>query len=156
MKMAAGKEAEKGFARYVWLVMAILALVMIGFALLWLSEVDYVVDYLLKMSGSDLTTGTLEPEAATALRLATEGLLGGQVSFGAFGLVCAWGLKRRERFAWRLGVLWGALAIVHAITTATSEVLMAKWSTVCLSTIEFAILGVIALGCLLAVRKKFV
>jgi len=42
VKMAAGKEAEKGFARYVWLVMAILALVVIGFALLWLSEVDSV------------------------------------------------------------------------------------------------------------------
>jgi len=148
--------SEKG-ARYVWPVIAILALIIVGWSLLFgIGGVDYATNYELEMSGSQFTTETLEEGAVAALKLATSWIFILDIWFGAFGLLCAWGLKRREGFAWKLGILWGTLAIAHAIILATVQVFIAKWPTPCAETLMFGIIGAIALSCLFAVRKKFV
>ena len=149
--------AEKGVGRYVWLVIASLALVIIGWSLLFgIGGIDFATNYELEMSGSQFTTETLESGVVTALKLATSWIFILNIWFGAFGLLCAWGLKKGERFAWKLGILWGTLAIAHGIIIAANQVLMAKWSTACPEALMFGIIGIIALGCLFAVRKKFV
>jgi hypothetical protein len=148
--------SEKG-ARYVWPVIAILALIIVGWSLLFgIGGVDYATNYELEMSGSQFTTETLEEGVVAALKLATSWIFILDIWFGAFGLLCAWGLRRRERFAWKLGILWGTLAIAHAIIVATVQVFIAKWPTPCAETFMFGIIGAIALSCLFAVRKKFV
>ena len=149
--------AEKGVGRYVWLVVAILAMVIIGWSLLFgIGGIDFATDYELEMSGSQFRTETLESGAVTALKLATSWIFVLNIWFGAFGLLCAWGLKKRKLFAWKLGILWGSLAIAHGTIIAANQVLVAKWSTACPEVFMFGIIGVVATGCLFAVRKSYV
>jgi len=148
---------EGALSKYSWLVITILALVIISWSLLFgISGIDFATNYELEMSGSHFRTETLESGATTALKLATSWIFILNGWFGAFGLLCAWGLKKRERFAWKLGVLWGTLAIAHGIIVAANQVLIAKWSTACPEVFMFGIIGVVAVGCLSAVRKYYV
>ena len=146
---------EKGLTRYVWVVILILAVVLIGMASIWIAMSTHILDYLLEMSGSSLTMGSLEEEAVAAFSFIWRGLSMSTLWFGIFGLFCAWGIKRKESFAWKLGVLWGALLIVNGIVIAVNELLILRWSTVCPGVPLNVIVGAIALGCLFAVRKKF-
>ncbi|MGB7096453.1 MAG: hypothetical protein WBD62_17545, partial [Anaerolineales bacterium] len=75
--------------------------------------------------------------------------------FGILGLYCAWGLKKRVSFAWNLGMFWGVMMLVAGITLGLSELFIGNWPTVCIVTIVYSIIGVIALGCLLIVKKEF-
>lgn len=53
--------AEKGVARFVWLVMVIFALVLIGWSLLFgIGMIDLATNFELEMSGSQYRTETLE------------------------------------------------------------------------------------------------
>jgi hypothetical protein len=64
--------SEMGVGRYVWLVIAILALVIVGWSLSFgIVGIDYATNYELEMSGSQFRTDTLEEGAARALKLAT-------------------------------------------------------------------------------------
>jgi uncharacterized membrane protein len=146
---------EKGLARYIWVVILILAVVLLGMASILIAMPTHILDYILEMSGSSLTMGSLDKEAIAAFSFVWRGLSMSGVWFGIFGLFCAWGIKRKESFAWKLGVLWGVLLIVAGITTAVNELLVLRWSTVCQNVTLNVIVGAIALGCLFAVRKKF-
>ena len=148
--------AEKGVARYVWLAVAILAMIVIIWSLLGVGVIDFATNYVLETSGSQFRTETLESGAVTALNLTNSWIFILNIWFGAFGLFCAWGLKKRELFAWKLGVFWGSLAIAHGIIIATYQVLVAKWSFACPEVFMFGIVGVVAVGCLSAIRKSYV
>jgi len=54
-----------------------------------------------------------------------------------------------------LGVVWGIMILAAGIALGLSEILIGKWPTVCMVTIVYCIIGVIALGCLFLVRKGF-
>ena len=149
--------AEKGIGRYVWFVIAILATVIIGWSLLFaIGGVDFATNYVLEMSDSQFRTETLESGALSALKLANFWIFILNIWFGAFGLLCAWGLKKRELFAWKLGMLWATLAIAHGIIIAANQVLSAKWSTPCLEVFMFGIIGLVSFGCLFGVRKNHI
>jgi len=45
--------------------------------------------------------------------------------------------------------------LVAGFALGLSELLIGKWPTVCVVTIAYIIIGVIALGCLLIVKKEF-
>lgn len=147
----------KGLGRYVWLVIVILALFLMVSGLLGVSMSIGRVDYWLEMSGSLSTVESLDEGAVAAFSFIFGGgwMLSGWVYLGIFGLFCAWGVKRKESFAWKLGVLWSVLLIAYAIILAMSELFVLGWSTVCAGVPIFLIVGVPALGCLLAVRKEF-
>jgi len=147
--------AEKGVGRYVWFVVAILAMIVIGWSLVGIGIIDFATNYVLEMSDSQFRTETLESGAVTALNLTNSWIFILNIWFGAFGLFCAWGLKKREFYAWMLGILWGSLAIAHGIIIATYQVLVAKWSIACPEVFMFGIIGVVAVGCLSAVRKYY-
>jgi hypothetical protein len=146
---------EKGLTIYVWPIIAILALVLIGMALIWMSMSTDLVDYLLEMSGSSVTVESLDEEAVAAFSFIWRGVCMNGIWLGIFGLFCAWGIKRKESFAWKLGVLWGVLLIAYGIIIAVNELFVLGWSTVCPGVLVNLIVGVIALGCLFAVRKEF-
>ena len=149
---------EKGFGRYVWPIIVILALVLTGMGLMGMSMSTDRVNYWLEMSGSSSTVETLDEGAVAAFSFIFGGgwMLSGWVYLGIFGLFCAWGVKKKESFAWKLGVLWGVLLTAYGIILAVNELFILGWpSTVCPGVPLFLIVGVIALGCLLAVRKEF-
>jgi hypothetical protein len=148
--------AEKGVARYVWLVIAILALIIISWSLVGIGIIDFATNYVLEMSDSQFRTETLDSGAVTALNLTNSWIFILNIWFGVFGLFCAWGLKKRGLYAWMLGILWGSLAIAHGIIIATYQLLVAKWSLACPEVLMFGIMGVVAIGCLSVVRKYYV
>jgi len=150
---------EKGLRRYIWLIIVIFALVLIIESLIFMSmsymHNTYAADYLLKMSGSSQTSGSLEGEAAATFSFMIRWAFMNNVLFGIFGLFLAWGIKRKESFAWKLSVLWGALLIAFGIIIAVNELFILGWSTVCPDVLLYLIAGVVALGSLFAVRKEF-
>jgi uncharacterized membrane protein len=150
---------EKGLTRYIWLIIVILSLVLIAESLIFMSmsymHNTYAADYLLKMSGSSQTAGSLEGNASATFSFMIRWAFMCTVLFGIFGLFCAWGIKRKERFAWKLGILWGVLLIVFGIIIAVNELFILGWSTICPDVLVYLIAGVIALGSFLVVRKEF-
>ena len=78
-----------------------------------------------------------------------------EILFGILGLFCAWGLKKRANFAWKLGVFWGVMMLVAGIAIGLSEIFIGEWPTVCMVTIVYSIIGVIALSCLFIVKKDY-
>jgi cell division protein FtsX len=74
---------------------------------------------------------------------------------GIFGLFFAFGLKKREKYAWTLSLFWGIMMITNAAIQGGYEIFILGWSKVCLQTYMFLMLGVIALVSLLITRKEF-
>jgi hypothetical protein len=145
----------KGLTRYVWPIIVILALFLIGRSLILMSMPTDIVDYIFEMSGSSVTVESLDEEAVAVLSFIWGGVSMNEVWLGIFGLFSAWGVKRKESFAWKLGVLWGLLLIAYGIIIAMNELFVLGWSTVCSQSLQNLIVGVIALGSLFAVRKEF-
>ena len=146
---------EKGRIRYVWPSIVILSLIIIGFSVLFMSVTALVFDTTLERTGSSMTWQSLDEDAASALRFIITKPDRDEIWFGILGLFCAWGIKRKESFAWKLGILWSVMLIVSGIILAVYELFILGWSTVCLQTPEFIIIGGIALACLLIVKKEF-
>ena len=147
---------ERGRTRCVWPVIVILAVVIIGFSFIFMAAVDLVLDVLLENAGLSWTLESLDEGAVATLRFMTVRPVLNEIWFGIFGLFCAWGIKRKVRFAWKFGLLWGLMLIVIGIINAVYELFILGWSETCLQAPEFIIVGVIALGCLLLVEKEFV
>ncbi|MFX0203697.1 MAG: hypothetical protein ACFFCW_46965, partial [Candidatus Hodarchaeota archaeon] len=77
---------------------------------------------------------------------------------GFFGLFCSWGLKKKESFAWKLGVFWSLLLMLYGIIASLSEILIC-WihkPIVCPLLMSHIVFGVITLVYLLVVRKEFI
>ena len=146
---------EKGRTRYVWPTIVILSLIVIGFSFFFMSLTQLIFDTTMGRTGSPMTWASLDKDAAAGLRFIITKPDRYEVWFGIIGLLCAWGIKRKESFAWKLGILWGVMFIVSGIILAVYELFILGWSTVCLQTPEFIIIGGIALGCLFIVKKEF-
>ena len=146
---------ERGRIRYVWPAIVILSLVVIGFSFLFMSVTELVFEATLERTGSSMTWESLDEDTAAALRFIITKPDRDEIWFGILGLFCAWGIKRKESFAWKLGVFWGVMLIVSGIILAAYELFILGWSTVCMQTPVFIIVGVIALGCLFIVKKEF-
>ena len=146
---------EKGRTRYVWPTIVILSLLVIGFSILFMSMTELVFDTTMERTGSAMTWESLDEDAAAGLRFIITKPDRYEIWFGIIGLLCAWGIKRKESFAWKLGILWSVMLIVSGIVLAVYELLILGWSTICLQVPEFIIIGGIALACLIIVKGEF-
>jgi hypothetical protein len=63
--------------------------------------------------------------------------------------------KRRESYAWTLGVIWGSIMLAAGIALGLSELIIGKWHSICVVTGLYSVIGLIALGCLFIVRREF-
>jgi peptidoglycan/LPS O-acetylase OafA/YrhL len=116
---------------------------------------DITFDISMEYPGSSLTWESLDQESKVGMRFLIVRPFWDEILFGILGLFCAWGLKKRESWAWKLGVLWSVMMLVAGIALGLSELFIGKWPTVCLVTIVYSIIGVIGLSCLLIVKKEF-
>jgi hypothetical protein len=78
-----------------------------------------------------------------------------EIIFGIFGLYCAWGLKKRESYAWNLGMVWGIMVLASGISLGLSEIFIGKWLSVCVVTYLYCITGLTALSSLFILKKEF-
>jgi hypothetical protein len=114
---------------------------------------DFVADYTMDMSGSSKTMDRLDEGAATALTMFIRSDSFSTVSYGLFGLLTAWGIKRNKAFAWSLGLLLALLMLAFGLFIAVDEMVWAGWCTICPSAMLYMIGGSVALVAVLAVRK---
>jgi len=146
---------EKGRAKYVWLIIAILSIIVIFFSVFFMFLSEMIFDVTLERTGSSVTWESLDESGTLAVRFIIDRANWDEIWFGALGLFTAWGLKRKVSFAWNLGVFWSVMLIASGIIIAFNEIIVLGWDTVCLQTIDFLVVGGIALLCLLAVKKEF-
>ena len=116
---------------------------------------EITFDISMEYPGSSLTWESLDEESKVGMYFLIVRPFWDEILFGVFGLVCAWGLKKRVSYAWNLSVFWGVMILVAGIALGLSELYIGKWPTVCIVTIVYSIIGVIALSCLFIVKKEF-
>ena len=104
--------------------------------------------------GSSLTWETLDEESKAGMYFLILRPFWDEILFGIFGLYCAWGLKKRESYAWKLGMVWGVMVLAAGIALGLSEIIIGKWLSVCVVTYLYCIIGLIALSCLFTMKKE--
>jgi hypothetical protein len=146
---------EKGCAGYIWLIIATLSVIIILVSIFFMAFPEITFDISMEYAGSPLTWVSLDEGSKVAMHFLIVRPFWDEILFAILGLFCAWGLKKRESFAWKLGVFWGVMMLAAGIALGLSELFIGKWPTVCMVTFAYSIIGVIALSCLLVVKKEF-
>jgi hypothetical protein len=146
---------EKGREKYIWLIFAIMSILIILSSVFFMAFPEITFDISMEYAGSSLTWESLDEESKVGMYFLILRPFWDEILFGIFGLYCAWGLKKRESYAWNLGVSWGVMMLVAGIALGLSELFIGKWTAVCIVTILYSIIGVIALSCLFIVKKEF-
>ena len=146
---------EKGLGRHVWKIMMVLAVFFILWTIFMMSRGDEILPTAFKLAGSPQLTKDIEKSALEFMNMTMLKPLWEGIWVGIFGLAFAFGLKEKKIYAWTLGVLWGLMLITNAAIQGGYELLILRWSKVCLQTIMFLVPGVIALASLLIARKEF-
>ena len=145
----------KGRAKYIWPIIATLSIVIFLNSAFFIAFPEITFDISMEYPGSTLTWENLGEGSKAGMNFLIVRPFWDEILFGILGLFCAWGLKKRESFAWKLGVFWGVMMLVAGITLGLSELFIGKWPTVCIVTILYSIIGVIALSGLFMVKKEF-
>jgi hypothetical protein len=146
---------EKGLDKNIWLIFTIMSIIIILSSVFFMAFPEITFDISMEYPGSSLTWESLDEGSKAGMYFLILRPFWDEILFGIFGLYCAWGLKKRESYAWNLGVFWGVMMLVAGITLGLSELFIGKWSTVCIVTILYSIIGVIALSGLFMVKKEF-
>jgi hypothetical protein len=146
---------EKGLTKYIWIIVVVLALFIMGFCLMCVTWPIDLVDYGLEMSGSLMNVESLDKGAVGTFSFITRSMCMGGIWLGIIGLFCAWGLKKKENFAWNLGILWGILVLADGVFRAVSELFIMRWSTPTVCVYPYVIGSLIVIGCLLVVKEEF-
>ena len=147
---------EKGFKARVWLIMMILSVLFIGWTVFALANGETILENGVKQwAGSSFEVGDVEERALGFMNMAMVKPLWEEIWIGIIGIFCALGLKQRKRFAWILGILWGAMMLTNGVIQGGYELIILNWSMACPPTYIFLVFGMIALVSLLVARKRF-
>jgi len=147
---------EKGLSKYIWLIIATLSGIIFLNSAFFIAFPEITFDISMEYPGSTLTWENLDEGSKAGMNFLIVRPFWDEILFGFLGLFCAWGLKKRESFAWNLGVFWGLMMLAAGIAIGLSELLIGEWPTVCMVTFVYSSIGAIALGCLLIVKKEFI
>jgi hypothetical protein len=146
---------EKGFNKHVWKIMMVLSIIFIIWTLFVMTRGTEILPTAFKLAGSPQLTEDIEKSALEFMNMTMVKPLWEEIWIGIFGLFIAFGLKRKKRYAWTLGIFWGIMMITNAAIQGGYELLILGWSKVCLQTYMFLFLGMIALASFLIARKGF-
>lgn len=142
-------------AKYIWPIFAAMSILILLSSVFFMAFPEITFDISMEYPGSSLTWEVLDESSKVGMRFLILRPFWDEIIFGILGLFCGWGLKKRASFAWNLSVVWGVMMLAAGIALGLSELLIGKWSTVCLVTILYITIGVIALICLLIVKEDF-
>jgi hypothetical protein len=147
--------AKKGFKDYVWAVVLVLSLVLALWTVLVFAGGGFILDQSLQMAGSAMGRGDFDEAGLGFLTMAMRKPLWEEMWIGILGVYCAFGLKKKKKHTWTLGVFWGIMLMTNAAIQGGYEVLVLKWPSACLQTYLFLLLGAIAVVSLLFTRRGF-
>ena len=146
---------EKGRSKNTWIIIVILSLMVILVSVFFMAISDITFDVTMENTGSSLTWQSLDEIDKVAMRFLVARPFWDEILFGIWGLFCAWGLKKRESFAWKRGVFWSLMLITSGIIISFNEIVVSGWAMVCMLPINLLVVGLIALVCLIRVKKEF-
>jgi len=110
---------------------------------------------LTQFAGSSFDLGELDEAGRGFLDMSMIKPLWEELWIGILGIFFALGLRQMKRYAWTLGVVWGAMMLVNGLVQGLYEVVILSWSSPCPQTYIFLVLGAIAIVSLLAARKSY-
>ena len=146
---------EHGRTKYVWLVFAFMSILILLSSVFFMIFPDITFDISMEYPGSSLRWVDLDVNSQTGMRFLILRPFWDEIIFGILGLYCAWGLKKNESNAWNLGMVWGVMMLAAGISLGLSELIIGKWLSICVVTGLYCVIGAIALGYLLIIRKEF-
>ena len=146
---------DKGFKKNVWIVIMVLSIVFIVMSLFIMSNGENVLKTGLELAGSSQDTADIEENALNFINMSMLKPLWEGIWMGIFGLLIAFGLKKKINYAWMLGIVWGIMWLINAVIQGGYEMFILGWSSPCVQTYLFLILGLISLPSLLIVREEF-
>lgn len=144
-----------GLGNHAWKIMMALSIIFIVWSLFLMSQGDNILPRALELAGSSQSTGDIEKSALDFLNMSMLKPLWEGMWMGLFGLVIAFGLKGKKKYASTLGMLWGIMMVGNAAIQGGYEMLILGWSSVCPQTYAFLLFGVVALASLSVTRKEF-
>ena len=109
---------EKKLTKNIWI------LIMIFSLLLTIMPLIKITELALTGSGSSFIPQNLDEDAFASFKLIMIFWLMYLIISGFLGLFCSWGLKKKELFAWKLGVFWSVLLIIYGIIASVIEILI--------------------------------
>jgi hypothetical protein len=135
--------------------MLILSIIFIVWTLFVISRGAEILPTAFKLAGSSQLTEDLEKSALEFMDMTMLKPLWEEIWIGIFGLFIAFGLKRKKKYAWTLGIFWGIMMLANAAIQGGYEIFILGWSKVCLQTYTFLLPGMIAFVSLLFTRREF-
>jgi hypothetical protein len=145
---------QKG--KNVWLVVLISSVLFIGWTVFTISNGNTILENGVKMwASSSFDVKTIEERALGFMNMAMVKPLWEEIWVGLIGIFCAFGLKRMMRYAWILGIIWGAMMLVNGAVQGLYEVVILNWAMACPQTYIFLVFGIVTLVSLLVTRKGF-
>jgi hypothetical protein len=141
----------------VWLIMLVLSALFLLWTipLLLLSGGQMIFEEGLKYAGSSFDIGDLDEGALGYINLSMLKPLWEEIWIGFLGIYCALGLKQGREYAWKLGLGWGVMLIINAAIQGVYEVVLLNWSSACLQTYLFLVLGIVSVTSLLLTKKRY-
>jgi hypothetical protein len=148
---------EKGFPKYLWVVMMVLSILFLLWTLplLLLSGGTIIIEQGLKYAGSEFVVADVEPAALGYFNMSMLKPLWEELWIGFLGIYLAATLRQGKRFAWWLSLFWGIMLITNAAIQGFYEIVILNWSQACLQTYLFLGLGIVTLVSLMIARKRF-
>ena len=139
----------------IWLIFAFMSILILLSSIFFMVFPEITFDISMEYPGSSLRWADLDESSQIGMRFLILRPFWDEIIFGILGLFCAWSLKKRDRLAWNLGVVWGIMMLAAGIALGLSELLIGQWLSICVVTGLYGIIGVIALSCLFIVKKEF-
>jgi uncharacterized membrane protein HdeD (DUF308 family) len=142
--------------RRIWILFALMSVLILLSAVFFMVYPDITFDISMEYPGSSLRWDTLDESTQVGMRFLILRPFWDEIIFGILGLYCAWAIKRRDRAAWTLSVVWGLMMLVAGIALGLSELTIGRWPSVCVVTILYCLVGLISLAYLFRRRADFV
>lgn len=141
--------------KFIWLLFALMSIMILLSSAFFMAFPEITFDISMEYPGSSLRWAGLDESSQIGMLFLIWRPFWDEIIFGFLGLFCAWGLKQKEPFAWKLSVYWGVMMLFAGIALGVSELIIGQWTAICVVTILYAGIGLIALGSLFLVRKDF-
>jgi hypothetical protein len=147
-------QVEKKGSKYIWLVFAVMSILILLSSFFFMAFPDITFDISMEYPGSTLRWDDLDESTRTGMRFLILRPFWDEILFGILGLYCSWGLKKRESYAWNLSMVWAVMVLSAGIALGLSEIFIGKWLEICVVTILYIGIGLIALRYLI-VNKSY-
>lgn len=138
-----------------WKIMLIVSIVFLVWTVFIMSHGSDILPKAFELANSPQKIGDIDKDALNFMNMAMLKPLWEGIWVGIFGIFIALGLKKREKYAWKLSLFWGIMLLTNALIQGSYEIIVLNWPNACPQTYMFLSLGLIAFVSSILTRKKF-